>query len=354
MKVFGQDLSVIRNQVHALVLNLYSWFITILSVAGFDFSGVVEITSCPDFKVGEEIFGFTMFGAYSSRLVVPSSQIRRVPKLTKIGRSLPMEQAAGIPAVAATALHAISLAGGWPNEVVTSNKAVLVHSAAGGVGSMLLQMLKVCGFHPIVAVIGNRRKKKFCLQVGADFVIVKGGGGNDNEDDESDTNSTRSESTPLRRSSVIWSEAERISPNGYVAIFDANGLETLSGSYEHLSRCGRLITYGFHSNLPRQTGALSPIEWVKMVIGLVQMPRFDPMAMVLESKAVAGFNLSFFADEHELIERYMKQIIAWIEGGDISVEGGLTIFDLEDIQAAHEYIQSGKSTGKIVVRTSKH
>jgi hypothetical protein len=218
MKLFGQSISVIRNQVHALVLNLYSWFITILSgkslrsekvisyesscivirrpggydclepqklslsycssseelasndeivatvgynvlsfsppfirksqlsdlplglvvvkvmyfsvnyadvcirwglyesalkyvgwpiVAGFDFSGVVEITSSPEFKVGEEIFGFTMFGAYSSRLVVPFSQIRRVPKLMKIGRSLPMEQAAGIPAVAATALHAV-------------------------------------------------------------------------------------------------------------------------------------------------------------------------------------------------------------------------------------------------------
>lgn len=172
---------------------------------------------------------------------------------------------------------------------------------------MLLQMLKVCGFHPIVAVIGNRQKKKFCLQLGADFVIVKGGGGNDDHD-ESDNNGMKGAKTPQLRSSSIWSEAEKISPNGYVAIFDANGLETLSGSYEHLSRCGRLITYGFHSNLPRQTGALSPIEWVKMVIGLVQMPRFDPMAMVLESKAVAGFNLSFFADEHELIERYMKQV----------------------------------------------
>ena len=163
---------------------------------------------------------------------------------------------------------------------------------------MLLQMLKVCGFHPIVAVIGNRHKRKFCEQVGADFVIVKGG----------DSEGEGEESGPQRRGDSIWNEAEKISPNGYVAIFDANGLETLSASYEHLSRCGRLITYGFHSNLPRQSGTLSPVEWVKMIIGLVQMPRFDPMAMVLESKAVAGFNLSFFADENELIERYMKQV----------------------------------------------
>ena len=220
MKLFGQDISVIRNQVHALVLNLYSWFIALFSgkslrsekvisferscivirrpggydclepqqlalspgccnssdtsaskdeiiatvgynvvsfpppfirksqlselplglvvvkvmyfsvnyadvcirwglyesalkyvgwpiVAGFDFSGVVEISSSPDFNVGDEVFGFTMFGAYSSRLVVPSPQIRRIPRLLTVGHSLPMEQAAGIPAVAATALHAV-------------------------------------------------------------------------------------------------------------------------------------------------------------------------------------------------------------------------------------------------------
>ena len=221
MKLFGQDISVIRNQVTALVLNLYSWFIAILRgktlssekvisferscivirrpggydclesqqlsldcckssgelvlskdeivatvgynvlsfpppfvtksqlvselpfglvivkvmffsvnyadvcirwglyesalkyvgwpiVAGFDFSGVIEMTSSPDFNVGDEVFGFTMFGAYSSRLIVPSHQIRRIPKLVKLGCSLPIEQAAGIPAVAATALHAVS------------------------------------------------------------------------------------------------------------------------------------------------------------------------------------------------------------------------------------------------------
>jgi NADPH:quinone reductase-like Zn-dependent oxidoreductase len=41
---------------------------------------------------------------------------------------------AGFSAVAATALHAIALAGAWPQPPVSRNKAVLVHSAAGGVG----------------------------------------------------------------------------------------------------------------------------------------------------------------------------------------------------------------------------
>jgi len=48
-------------------------------VPGFDFSGVVENSSSPDFQVGDNVFGFTMFGAYSSRLLVPSTQVRRLP-----------------------------------------------------------------------------------------------------------------------------------------------------------------------------------------------------------------------------------------------------------------------------------
>lgn len=98
---------------------------------------------------------------------------------------------------------------------------------------MLLQMLKLQGFHPIVAVVGSNHKQKVCMSLGADFCLVKA-------------------------NCNIWVEAEKISPNGYAAIFDANGLETLQASYDHLAKCGKLVTYGFHSNLPRSSALLSP------------------------------------------------------------------------------------------------
>jgi hypothetical protein len=59
----------------------------------------------------------------------------------------------------------------------------------------------------------------------------------------------------------------------------------------------RLITYGFHSNLPKASDLLSPTAWLQMLVGIVNMPKFDPMALVTSSKAIMGFNLSFFADE---------------------------------------------------------
>lgn len=289
-------------------------------VPGFDFSGTV-LKAGPDsgFAIGDEVFGYTMFGAYSSRLLVPGSQIRKTPTEIK------SEVAAALPAVAGTALHALHLAGAWPSPIKSRNKAVLIHSAAGGVGSMLIQMCKLAGLHPIVAVVGSKHKVNVCKDLGADYVIDK--------------------------SSVsdMWKTAESISKDGYVAIFDANGVDTFSQSYDHLCRCGRLVIYGFHSNLPKGQQMLSPYEWIKMLIGLVKMPRFDPMPMVLDSKGVLGFNLSFFADEHEMIEQYMHQITLWGKEKKIKM-ADVTVFEMNEVGKAHNLIQSGMSVGKIVIR----
>ena len=47
----------------------------------------------------------------------------------------------------------------------------------------------------------------------------------------------------------LWMRAEEIAPDGYDLIFDANGVSTLSDSYDHLRRPGKLVIYGFASIL---------------------------------------------------------------------------------------------------------
>lgn len=175
-------------------------------------------------------------------------------------------------------------------------------------------------------MVGSSHKVAFCKNLGADYVIDKS-------------------------CSNLWAEAKSISPDGYVAIFDANGVDTLSESYEHLSRCGRLVTYGFHSNLPKASSLLSPVEWIRMIYRVIAMPKFEPMSLVLDSKAVLGFNLSFFADEHELVRLYFEQIYEWVREGKITVPA-CTVCDMKDIARAHELIQTGSTVGKIVMRVS--
>lgn len=82
---------------------------------------------------------------------------------------------------------------------------------------MLIQVCKLCGYSPVVAVVGAAHKVAVCRELGADVVICKSqcAGGD------------------------IWPAVREASPGGYIAVFDATGVDTLSKSYDHLSQCGR-------------------------------------------------------------------------------------------------------------------
>jgi 2-desacetyl-2-hydroxyethyl bacteriochlorophyllide A dehydrogenase len=195
----------IRWGLYESALRYVGWPI----VPGFDSAGAIEWAGKDSgFVKGDKVFGFTLFGAYSSKLLVPSRQIRKMPSMLKL------EEAAALPAVAATALHSIALSGGWPNSPISTNKAVLIHSAAGGVGSLLIQMCKIIGYTPIVAVVGSPHKIEFCRRLGAQIVI-----------DKSKLNGRK-----------LWQAIEKACPSGFTAIFDANGVSTLKESYNHLAQ----------------------------------------------------------------------------------------------------------------------
>jgi synaptic vesicle membrane protein VAT-1 len=313
-------------------------------VPGFDIAGVVEqvldggdSSSSSPFQVGDKVYGATFFGAYSTRVLTPCSQLRRIPS------GLSMAQAASLPAVSLTALYALVLAGHFvPSSTsllptTTSsrtsstsqpkNRAILIHSAAGGVGSMLIQMSKLLGLSPIIGVVGRSSKVDAAKALGCDVVI-----------DKSHEN--------------LWQVASKAVPNGYSAICDANGVSTLSESYRHLAPTGRLVVFGFHSNLPMGQDMLSPMEWLKMVVRMVQLPKFDAMDLVTSNKGVLGFNLSFFVDEMDLLGQLYDQIGTWISNGQL-VCPRIVEMDLGDITQAHDLIQSGTSVGKIVINTGE-
>ena len=64
-------------------------------------------------------------------------------------------------------------------------------------------------------------------------------------------------------------------------------------SYDALAQTGRLVIFGFHTNLPTVSSTLSPLHWLRMAKGMASMPTFEPMDLVLSSKSIHGFNLSF-------------------------------------------------------------
>lgn len=303
-------------------------------VPGFDIAGIVErvSSSTPDqnspddetkFKVGDRVYGATFFGAYSTRCLVPTRQLFLIPE------GLSFAQAASIPAVSLTALYALHLGGRFPpQDCVPSNKSILIHSAAGGVGSMMVQMSKLLGLEPVVGVVGSTSKVDPARLLGCDVVIDK------SQED-------------------LWEAAKQATNNdGYAIIADANGVSTLQDSFDNLAPTGRLIVFGFHSNLPMGQDLLNPIEWLKMIFKVAKMPKFDAMDLVVSNKSLLGFNLSFFVDEIEMLRRLYGQIGQWLTYGKIHCPR-VTELPMKEIAEAHKLIQSGKSVGKIVMMTGK-
>ena len=298
-------------------------------VPGFDVAGVIDSVGeykdgddpTTNFVKGDRVFGVTLFGAYSDRILIPKIQLRKIPD------GISFAQAASLPAVSMTALYALSLAGYFPiGSLMYSNNSILIHSAAGGVGSMLVQISKVLGLGPIVGVVGSTSKVEEAKSLGCDVVIDKS-----KED--------------------LWKRAEEVAPHdGFKTIMDANGVSTLQQSYDHLAPTGRLVVFGFHSNLPLGRDMLSPMEWIRMAKKQNEMPKFDPMDLTVENKSVLGFNLSFFAGEQEIVSTLFDQICSWLKDGALRCPRVVTM-KMSQIAEAHSLIQSGSSIGKIVIET---
>jgi len=219
------------------------------------------------------------------------------------------------------ALHLTAYHGLLQNVVIRRKMNVLVHSAAGGVGSALVQLCKLHGLQ-VIGVVGASHKVEYLRQLGADAVIDK---------------STH----------VLWEEAERLCPNGYDLVFDANGPETLAQSYAHLRPTGKLLVYGFHTLLPKQGGR---INYLKARLGLLKLPRFNPLRMTSENKGVVAFNLSFLFGRTDLLQTAVNDLTAWVEAGSLRAPQ-VRSYALADVAQAHRALESGETTGKLVLRT---
>lgn len=298
--------AVVRMGLYASAKEYVGWPIT----PGFEVAGTVGAVGAgvTDLAVGDEVFAVTRFGGYATHVVVERRLVFRRPA------SISVEQAAAIPAVYMTAWYALF-------ELAHPRRGarVLVHSAAGGVGGALVQMLKIAGCE-VVGVVGKTSKIDTAKTAGADHVIDK---------------STQD----------LWREAERLAPDGYDLILDANGVSTLGDSYKHLRRAGKLVVYGFHSMLPKQGGKPN---WPRLAIDYLRTPRFSPLEMTNASHSVLAFNLSYLFDRNELLAEGIGQVLRWLESGEL-VAPPVVTYPLAEVARAHADIESGKTVGKLVL-----
>ena len=95
---------------------------------------------------------------------------------------------------------------------------------------------------------------------------------------------------------------------------------------------------------------LSPLEWIRMSFKQQKMPKFDPMELGTDKKAIMAFNLSFFAEEQDILADFFGIVLEWLGDGKLECPRITEFNGLESIAQAHDLIQSGKSVGKLLVK----
>ncbi|MBM6591535.1 NADP-dependent oxidoreductase [Brevibacterium sp. RIT803] len=120
--------------------------ITFPQVPGNEFSGIVEEvgSGVSGVRVGDEVLGYSMLGSYAEFVAVPEHQVTAKPP------DLDWQQAGALSASGQTALTA------FEDLEITSRDRVLVHGAAGGVGTIFTQLAVLAGAEVVgTASVGN-------------------------------------------------------------------------------------------------------------------------------------------------------------------------------------------------------
>jgi len=220
------------------------------------------------------------------------------------------EEGAALPVVYLTAHHMlVRVAAARPGE------SVLVHAAAGGVGLAVAELGKILQLR----VIGlcSAAKHEVLRRYGVE---------------------------PLDGRDPRWPEAvRRAAPGGVDVILDAVGGDSWRQGYRLLAPGGRLVCFGA-STLSRPGGRhLLAALWQ-----LLRFPRFGPLALMSDNRAVAGVNIGHLWDRDAMMRPQIAALLRYAAEGRIKPRVDRA-FGLADAAAAHRYIQERKNVGKVVL-----
>ena len=299
----------------AACLGLYSATPKGAFVPGLEFAGTVEAVGegVTTVAPGDRVVGLTRFGGYATHVNAGARYLQPLPA------DWTCSDGAALPVQAITAWYAISELG-----ACRPGFAVLVQSAAGGVGLNALAILRGMGAHTL-ATVGHERKAAFLVEhAGLERrqVIVR----------------------DRRRFGAQLDDALRANQmSGLDLVLDAVAGPFFEPAYRRLRPGGRLVVYGAADLMPSGTGT----NWLKLAARYLTRPRIDPINMVSANRSVMGFNLIWLWNEVDKLPEAYRALAAYITRPPHIGRR----FPFAEAPAALRHLQSGSSIGKVLLET---
>lgn len=131
-------------------------------IPGIDAAGIVEQvgSSVKNIRVGQRVIAFPLNGSYAEYVVANENLTFVLPD------EVDFTTAAACPVVSFTSYNLLANI-----ARLQQGETVLIHAAAGGIGTTSIQLAKILGAGKIIGTVGNKAKKKVALEAGADHVI---------------------------------------------------------------------------------------------------------------------------------------------------------------------------------------
>lgn len=258
-------------------------------IAGYEGAGiVVNANNHPEYKVGDRVAFADVPFANAELVAVNTNHVLPLPE------AISFETAASILLQGLTAHYLAT-----DSHTTAKGETILIHAVAGGVGQILTQISKFLGAN-VIGLTSSSDKAKVAFEQGADHVFLY------NNDWKAD---------------VL-----KIIPNGVDVVYDSIG-STLMDSFEITKECGQVVFFGMAGGDP------APV---------------DPRMLMDGSKTLTGGDLwSYLNSKEERIKR-ANQLFQWIIEGKVTLSTP-TSFKLSEGKLAHDYLESRKSTGKIIL-----
>lgn len=263
-------------------------------VPGSEVAGVVtEIgEGVEGVSVGDRVVSLVGEGAYAEYALASSQALIPIPDGTDF------DTAAAIPLQGLTAYHVLKTSG-----QLKEGESVLVHAAAGGVGTLAVQMAKLMGASPVIATASSKEKLDLAKELGADVLIDY------TEED--------------------WPEKVREATDGEGAdvILEMVGGDFVGKNLRCLNAWGRMVVFGAASG---DRGEISPMELLR------------------KNHSLVGFFLPQVMSRPDLFVPSLQEMMGWISSGDVRLTLGGS-YKLENAAQAHADLEGRKTTGKIVL-----
>lgn len=266
-------------------------------IPGLEFAGEVEEVG-PEARTvhkGERVFGITGGGAQAEYIVAPEATLATVPE------NLDWAEAACVPEAFITAHDAL-----FTQARLQMGERVLVHAAGSGVGLAAIQLAHAAG----AIVYGTSRtpeKLERAREYGLDEAVAI-------EDD------------PSRVAEAVREWTKGV---GVEVILDLVGAKYLAANLDALALKGRLLFVG------TTAGANAPLDF-----SLVMRKRLKIIGTVLRSRSTE--------EKARATRRFSAHVLPLLQRGLVRPVID-KIYNMEDVRAAHERLESNESFGKIVL-----